>query len=214
MTLDIARHIGAIYRELDRRDQDGKPARVMLATRTFDSDIDDVWNALTDAERIPRWFMPVSGELREGGSYQLEGNAGGDITRCDPPRLLALTWCMHGSVSWVTVRLEAKGELTVLQLEHVAHVDDELWDQFGPGAVGVGWDLALLGLALHLQGDAASIEAARRPEWPASAEGRAYILGSSAGWTEASIAAGTDPAAARAAGERATSFYTGEPGPA
>jgi uncharacterized protein YndB with AHSA1/START domain len=214
VTLDIARHIGAIYRELDRREQDGKPARVMLATRTFDSDIDDVWNALTDPERLPRWFLPISGELREGGHYQLEGNAGGRILRCDPPRLLALTWDMRGSSSWVTVRLTAEAELTQLQLEHVAHVEDEFWDQFGPGAVGVGWDLTLLGLALHLAGDGASIDAAKRAEWPASEEGRGFITGSSEGWVQASIAAGTDAAAAVAAGDRTTAFYTGVPEPA
>ena len=47
-----------------------------------------LWDACTNAERIPRWFLPVSGDLRLGGRYQLEGNAGGTIERCDPPRSL------------------------------------------------------------------------------------------------------------------------------
>ena len=25
------------------------------------------------------------------------------------------------------------------ELEHIAQVAEEIWDQFGPGAVGVGW---------------------------------------------------------------------------
>jgi hypothetical protein len=33
----------------------------------------DLWDAVTNADRIPRWFLPVSGDLRLGGHYQLEG---------------------------------------------------------------------------------------------------------------------------------------------
>lgn len=36
--------------------------------------------------------MPVSGELRVGGAFQLEGNAGGEILACEPPNLVRLTW--------------------------------------------------------------------------------------------------------------------------
>ena len=57
-------------------------------------------------------------------------------------------------------RLRARGaarrrpgtESTTLVLEHTAIVPDEMWAQFGPGAVGVGWDGGLLGLSLHLRG--------------------------------------------------------------
>jgi hypothetical protein len=38
-----------------------------------------------------------------------------------------------------------------LLLEHIITVDDdEIWREFGPGAVGMGWDSMLLGLAIHL----------------------------------------------------------------
>ena len=47
-------------------------------------------------------------------------------------------------------RITAEGERARLQLEHIAHVDDERWAEFGPGAVGVGWDLGFRGLAEHL----------------------------------------------------------------
>jgi hypothetical protein len=55
--------------------------------------------------------------------------------------------------SEVEVRLTAEGdERTRFELEHVAIVPPEMWDQFGPGAVGVGWDLTVVGLGLHLRG--------------------------------------------------------------
>ena len=64
-----------------------RPARSPISA-VYDTTLDDLWDACTNAERIPRWFLPVSGELRDGGRYQLEGNAGGTIERCDPPTRL------------------------------------------------------------------------------------------------------------------------------
>lgn len=209
MENDIAKLVGAVSREVAGREVDGRPARVILATRAYDAEIDDVWDALTNAERIPRWFLPVSGDLRLGGRYQFEGNAGGEITECAPPERLAATWEYGGNVSWVTVRLAAEPDGgTRLELEHVAHVEDAFWDQFGPGAVGVGWDLGLMGLGKHLE-TGASVPQEQAEGWIASDEGKAFVQGSSEGWRLASIAAGTDEAAATAAAVRTTAFYTG-----
>ena len=211
MRSDIANHLGAATREVAAREREGRPARAVVATRTFDTTPDDVWDALTSPERIPRWFLPVSGELRLGGRFQLKGNAGGSITHCDPPRHLAVTWEFGGEVSWVEVRLdEAPGGGTRLVLEHVAHVDDDRWGQFGPGAVGVGWDLALHGLAGHL-GSAAAVDPSEAEAWVASDEGKAFLRASSEGWRRAAIASGDDPAAATAAAARTFAFYGGEP---
>jgi len=142
MKFDIARCIGAVTREVASREHEGKPARVVVASRSYDGAIEDVWDALTNAERIPRWFLPISGDLRLGGRFQLQGNAGGEILRCEPPRLLAVTWEFGGSMSWVTVTLALEGAgATRLELEHMMPAGGEHWEQFGPGAVGVGWDL-------------------------------------------------------------------------
>src|SRR6185295_15930565 len=130
----------------ENREHEGKRARVVVAARAYDTDTDDLWNALTSRERIPRWFLPIEGELRLGGRYQLQGNAGGTITRCDPPSALDLTWEFGGAASWVQVRLEPDGRRTRFVLEHIAHRDGigaDHWKKFGPGAVGIGWDLAL-----------------------------------------------------------------------
>lgn len=209
MKMDVARQIGAVVREVGRREHEGRPARVVVATRTYDTTIEDVWDALTNAERIPRWFLPITGDLHLGGRYQFQGNAGGEITRCEPPRLLAVTWGMAGSVSWLTISLagDPSGG-TRLELEHVAHVGDDLWDQFGPGAVGVGWDLGLMGLARHLA-TGATVDRNEAAAWSASDEGKDFIRRSSEDWCRASIAAGTDDTAASAAAARTTAFYSG-----
>lgn len=209
MTLDVSRLIGAVKRELSTRD-DG--ARVITATRTYATSRDDLWDALTNPERIPRWFMPISGDLEPGGRYQLEGNAGGEILTCEPPRRLGVTWEMQGQVSWVNVELvEEEPQATSLRLEHIAHVPDDFWGQFGPGAVGVGWDQALLGLDQHFAAGSPAVRPEDAAEWVASAEGRAFVRQSSDAWAQASIVDGADAAAARAAAGRTTAFYTGEP---
>ncbi|MFC3079254.1 SRPBCC family protein [Phenylobacterium terrae] len=211
--IDVSQHLGALVREVSSREVDGRPARVVTATRTYDTDVEDLWDALTSAERIPRWFLPISGELKLGGRYQLQGQAGGEIQRCEPPRLLGVTWENGGDVSWVTVRLEAEGEArTQLTLEHVAHVKPEFWDQYGPGAVGVGWELLFVGMALHLrtgeQVDSNAFEA-----WTLSEDGKRFIRGSSQGWGDAALRDGADRAWAQAAVARTSAFYTGEPSP-
>src|SRR5215472_10916675 len=134
---------GAEFRRFENRDHEGKPARVVVAIRTYDTSCEDLWDALTNRERIPRWFLPIEGTLRLGGKYQLKGNAGGSITHCDRPKAFDVTWEMGGGMSWVTVRLAPEGKDTRLTLEHIVHVTDvdKFWEQFGPGAVGVGWDL-------------------------------------------------------------------------
>jgi uncharacterized protein YndB with AHSA1/START domain len=213
MKLDIAATLGAVTREIGTREHEGRTARVLVAARTYDTTIDDLWDALTNAERIPRWFMPISGDLRPGGRYQLQGNAGGEIRTCEPPRHLAVTWEYGSEVSWVTVRLaeDLKGG-TRLELEHVAQVDDKRWDEFGPGAVGVGWDGAIMGLARYLEtGEAVDPQAAMA--WMGSPEGKDFYRRASEAWCEASIAHGTEPEAARAAAARTTAFYTGESAP-
>lgn len=202
-------HVDAVNRHLETGERDGRPTKVVVARRSFPTTIDDLWNALTDAERLSRWFLPVTGDLRVGGKFALEGNASGEILDCDPPKRMSLTWVYDEQTSWVDVELrsDSGGEQTDLELRHTAHVPDEFWNEYGPGATGVGWDLALLGLHLHVS-DIPFDEAT----WSASEEGRAYVAESSRAWGDASAASGTPPEAAAAAAERTTAFYTGEPG--
>jgi uncharacterized protein YndB with AHSA1/START domain len=215
MQYDVTRYIGAVTREVSDREHEGKPARAVIATRTYPTDIEDAWDAITSAERIPRWFMPITGELRLGGRYQLQGNASGTITECEPPRRLALTWEFSGQVSWVYVTLtEEDAEHTRLQLEHVALLDDEylkFWDEFGPGAVGVGWDLSILGLAAHLE-TGASVAPEAAEEWLASANYRDFVEASSRGWGEAAQAFGSPAEEVEQAVARTTGFYSGSSG--
>ena len=207
---DIADHIDSVHRELGTKRIPAGEAHVVSLLRTFDAPITDVWDALTSAERISHWFLPVTGDLKTGGTYQLEGNAGGRILLCKAPNRLKLTWAFGENItkkdiSEVEVELSESDGGTVLTLEHAAAVDPVMWDQFGPGAVGVGWDAALFALAEYLRGHELDAVA-----WQESPESRELSTLSSRAWGEAYRAAGAEDATVTAVVEATTKFYIGE----
>lgn len=210
MVIDISTFIKGAKRQITSRDYNGKPARVLTVSRTYATTAEDMWDALTTIDRIPKWFLPISGDIAVGGRFQLENNAAGQVVSCDPPRAFNITWEYGGEVSWVNVSLQPQGDETLFTLEHIAHVPEELWSVYGPGAVGVGWDLGLYGLHRHL------VEKAEKPQdegaWTTHGEGREYATLSSGAWGVASAEAGTPREEAMAAADRTTAFYTGDSG--
>jgi uncharacterized protein YndB with AHSA1/START domain len=152
--LDIAHHLQATQREVAIRRESGSAETVaVVLRRTYAADVDDVWNAVTDPERVRRWFMPLTGDLREGGDFQLEGNAGGRILACEPPSRLRVTF--GGPDSVVELRLTQDGVGgTVFELDHEVPLE-----MAGSGAgalfVGPGWDGAFLAIGLYLAGEVA-----------------------------------------------------------
>ena len=211
--IDIVREIEAVQREVGEGRIPAGPGRAIRLQRDFDAPIEDVCDALTNPERIGRWFLPISGEYRVGGRYQLEGNAGGEILACDRPHRLKVSWAYGATTSEVDASaLELRlstvvGGATRLELEHTAVVPDEAWSEYGPGAVGVGWDQGLLGLTLHLRGGSVDDPMA----WQLSAEGREFATRSSEAWGDANRAAGADPAAAARGVANTIAFYAPHP---
>jgi uncharacterized protein YndB with AHSA1/START domain len=209
--IDIVNEVEVSHRKVGSGRVPAGQGHAVVLTRSYDAAVEDVWDAITNPERISRWFLPVSGDLRLGGRYQLEGNAGGEILRCEPPRLLKVSWVFGDGPadgSEVEVRLSASGEdETVLELEHVAVVDPERWAEYGPGGVGVGWDLTFLGLGLHLRG----VSIGDPNAWMATPEARQLMTDSSAAWGAANEAAGATSEQAGAAVENTTKFYAPEP---
>ena len=151
--IDIARHLSAVHREVTAKPET-ETVRVLLR-RSYDAEIDDVWSALTDPERVRRWFLPLTGDLRVGGTFNLEGNAGGDILDCEAPRLLRVTF--GGPTSIVELRLTSdaerdSGTSTVLELDHSVPLA-MAGSAAGALYVGPGWDGAVMGLGLFLAGE-------------------------------------------------------------
>jgi len=208
--IDVDHQINAVKRTLGTRTIDTGEAHVITISQSYDTDQDDLWDAVTNIERIPRWFLPISGDLTVGGAYQLEGQAGGTILTCDPPKNFTATWEYGGNVSWIEVSVSSDGpDRARLVLEHITDVDDEIWREFGPGGVGMGWDSMLLGLALHLA-TGESVDPSFGQQWLGTEDGRRFLALSGEQWYAANVALGVDRAAARALADRCLTAYLGE----
>jgi uncharacterized protein YndB with AHSA1/START domain len=208
--IDIASQLNAIHREVKQQPAaDGAGERVgVLLRRNYDAPIGEVWAAVTQPERIERWLLPISGELRVGGTFQLEGNAGGEILTCEPPHLLRATFGDPNSI--VELRLIPQGDSdTLLELEHTVPIE---MAQSGAGAlyVGPGWDGALLGLGRFLRGEAIGdpVAAANSPQArefsKQSVSAWAEVVEDSGTATAEQLAAATEVSLAQFAPDQAT----------
>src|SRR5216684_2025418 len=112
------------------RSADGKG--VVRMEDRFDTDIDDLWSALTDPRRLARWMGEVEGDLRLGGEFRArffssgwEGT--GRVEACEPPRLLLQTMKPGQQREHVIeIRLAADGDQTTLVWEERGMPLDQL----------------------------------------------------------------------------------------
>jgi uncharacterized protein YndB with AHSA1/START domain len=211
---DVLDELTAARRTMGKGSLPAGDAYTVEVRRRYEAEIDDVWDAITSPERLRRWLQPVTGDLEVGGKFELDGGEHGEILRCEPPRLLKVSWLFGPEAdAWpgtseVEVRLAAgpDGD-TEFELVHAAAVGEPLFPTYGPGAGGVGWDLRLLALAQFLDGrEIADHEAVQK-----SPEGREFIRRSAAAWGEAHLAAGGEPERVAAAVEATTKFYAPDP---
>ncbi|MEU5694938.1 SRPBCC family protein [Actinosynnema sp. NPDC020468] len=178
--IEIADQLKAIHRSV-RRDEEHVG---LFIERTYDADATDVWEALTDPERLKRWFLPVSGDLKVGGRFQLENHAGGEILECEPPRRLRVTF--GGDDSFVELRLTEADGRTTFTLDHTVPLSTA---QNGAGALypGPGWDGIFLGLDMFLKGETIEDPIALAN----STEGQRFTLGAIEAWAAAVAESGT-----------------------
>lgn len=207
---DVLDELAAARRAMGSSTLPAGEAYTVELTRHYDAEVEDVWDAITSPDRLRRWLGPVTGDLRLGGRYDLESGEHGEILRCEAPRVLRVSWLFGPEAdAWpgtseVEVRLTpaAHGQ-TEFALVHAASVGEPTFAQFGPGAGGVGWDLWLLTLARHLDGD----DRLDHAQFSTSDAGRDFIRRSAAAWGEAHAAAGGEPDAVAAAMAATTAFY-------
>ena len=133
------------------------------------------------------------------------------MQECDPPRGVRHHVGHGGETSWVVVSLTPQGaDHTLLEVVHGVVVPEGFWTLYGPGAVGIGWDLALLGLARHLPGEESLSH--ENTAWMGRPRGsRVRGCGNDA-WAEANIQGGAGRAGVAAGAEQTLAFYTAPAG--
>lgn len=177
-------------------------------TQEFPVTTTEAWSALTDPDRLARWFMRPGGDLHEGGRYELAPmGTRGTIVRCEAPRMIVLTWESASLTSELELLLSPAAEGTRLELRHGAPAGEH-WDTYGPAATGCGWDGALLGFARHLDDPAAPLTE-QMAGFETSPEGLEFTRETGRLWADAHIAAGADERTAREMAARTIAFYTG-----
>lgn len=144
----------------------------------YDADIDDVWSALTERERLARWIAEVDGDLDVGGVIRATFTSGwagpGRIDVCEPPRRLLVTMSPgQQDETAIVAELTVEGDQTRLVIEERGFAQGEL------AAHGAGWQAHVEDLDAHLAGRQC---ADWRTRWtalsPAYGE-QAAVLGSS-----------------------------------
>lgn len=208
MTDDFEHHLGSVLRKVSTSNRNGRPARSVTLIRDYDTTADDLWDAISNPERLRRWYAQVAGDLWCGGRFEIEGNASGTIMKCEPPEHLELTWEYGESISWVDVHVQGTDDgCARLTLEHTSTMDDHMIE-FGPGAGGVGWEWSFMELARHFADRAG--QRFDEDAFMATVAGRAFVASSSVAWGHAAVVDGDDPDAAFAAAERTRAFFVGD----
>lgn len=118
----------------------------------YDTDIDDLWEACTDPERLARWIAHVEGDLRVGGEFRArfttEWEGTGRVETCEPPRRLVVVTRADGEPDEQVIEatLTPDGDRTVLVVE-----ERGLPIEYLPG-YGAGWQVHLEDLAAYVAG--------------------------------------------------------------
>jgi uncharacterized protein YndB with AHSA1/START domain len=133
------------------RSADGKG--VVRMQDRFDTDIDDLWSALTEPRRLARWIGEVEGDLRLGGEFRARFFASGwegtgRVEACEPPRRLLLLTEEPGQPDEhaIEITLAADGDHTILVWEERGMPLDHL------AGYGSGIQIHVEDLAAHIAG--------------------------------------------------------------
>lgn len=118
----------------------------------YDTDIDDLWSALTEPHRLARWIAEVDGDLELGGEFHArftsEWEGTGRIAVCEPPRRLLLQTRQAGesTENVIEATLAADGDQTILVIEERGMPLEQL------PFYGAGWQVHAEDLAAHVAG--------------------------------------------------------------
>src|SRR5512133_981262 len=154
MTGNAPRTLGSL------RAADGKG--VVRIEDRYDTDINDLWAAITDPARLARWHGQVEGDLRPGGEFRVYIEAAdiestGRVEACEPPRRLLVT-TRETDESYrkgqgvppfdasLEATLTADGDQTILVIEVQGMPLDKI------AFYGAGWQIHAENLAAYLAG--------------------------------------------------------------
>jgi uncharacterized protein YndB with AHSA1/START domain len=137
-------------------------AGVVRIEDRFDTEIEDLWSALTDPRRLARWYGEVEGDLDLGGQFSVHLDAAGlhsvgRVEVCEPPRRLRVvtresdeSWQQGGGLppfdQTIEATLTADAGQTILVIETKGMPLEKI------AFYGAGWQIHAENLASYLAG--------------------------------------------------------------
>jgi uncharacterized protein YndB with AHSA1/START domain len=118
----------------------------------YDTDIADLWSAVTEPDRLARWIAVVDGDLRVGGrfyaTFTSTAEGPGRIDVCDAPHHLLVTMHMGtDEEAVIEAHLAPEGQRTRLVVEERGLPLDVLYKH------GAGWQAHIEDLGRSLRGE-------------------------------------------------------------
>ncbi|MGY5763950.1 SRPBCC domain-containing protein [Brachybacterium sp. DNPG3] len=166
-----------------------------------------LWPLLTTVEGLATWYGPVTGALREGGSLALADGTRAHVLEVASPHRIALAWDRGHGEEPLLIRVDPEDDGTAaLRIVHELTMPRAVFEERGPGAVAVGWEVALLRLAAATDGWRATCMADvphPEPAWLSTPDGAEHLRAWAVRWAAEQLAAGVDEEAVRR-GEEAT----------
>jgi uncharacterized protein YndB with AHSA1/START domain len=135
-----------------RRLEGGKG--VVRMEDVYAAELGELWSAVTDPERLARWLVQVTGDLRVGGAIETRFTSSwsgpGRIEVCEPPSHLLVTLSPDSpDETVIEAWLSTEGDKTRLIVEERGIPVPEL------AGHGAGWQAHVEDLAAHLSGERA-----------------------------------------------------------
>jgi len=204
--------MGSDCREVREGHREELSTNIVILSAEFEVEPSQLWLYLTTQKGLAKWFGVVSGELSLRGGFSVKDNASGTILECVREKSIAATWEFAGDISWVHISLKKFGMKTKLILEHempITPSSQKHWDKFGPGASGVGWDCAFLGLKGVIESNAQS-SAEQSYVWLETEDGMSALREWAVSWGTAHTQTGEDSNVAKQMALQTAAFYCGE----
>ena len=121
----------------------------------FDTAIDDLWSALTDPQRLGRWYGQVEGDLRLGGEFHVrhaDGERTGRVEACESPQRLLVTLRDADPQPGQPKETVIEAQLTAVGDQTILVVEDRGLPVHLLAAYGAGVQIHLEHLADHIAG--------------------------------------------------------------
>ena len=130
------------------READGRA--IIHVEDVYPTDIDDLWTAISQPERLGHWLAKVEGDITVGGSFTARFTSGwegpGRVDVCDAPHRLVITTFGNPDETVMEATLTPEGDGTRLIIEERGILlEDALFH-------GAGWQAHIEDLALYLGG--------------------------------------------------------------